>query len=228
MYNGPAKEPSRTWTWILGILMFWGTYWAYHRHGFREGEKAANNGVYAVYKGVESLWDQPEWKDDYNKQTQAIGMVIARSDNPTKGAAEEKEAALGEFHRWARNVPKDDLNELKATTREFALAMVEYTQIHYFAEIDRISLKEGKEYPQIQMRIEKFEKVPRFSMLWELQTKVARSHNFPSLTNGEPAPLAADADPGSVKKHLEKSYEDKKERILRLVEKIYDISSVAD
>jgi hypothetical protein len=226
----PSKEPSKIGTWIVGILMIWGTFWTFSRHGRKEGEKAAENGVYAMYRGIAALWEGPKWKDDYDSQTDSIGLILSGWNDLTGESDGPKKVILEDIHKWLGSVPEKDRRELKDQTIELALAKVEYNLEHYYSICNRIPLEPVSQFPRIQERVNRFGKVPSFGIAWTnfllLLDKLDKEIEQNAL-NKDPL-KQSNVDPdvvNEVKQEFENLSDKSKAKILSLVEEVYDISA---
>src|SRR5882762_4732472 len=60
----------------LGVFWVWGIGWSFYRHGAWDGAMALTIPPYAWYRGVAAIWEEPEWKTDWNEKVQVVGILL--------------------------------------------------------------------------------------------------------------------------------------------------------
>ena len=180
-----------------------------------------------MYRGIAALWEGPKWKDDYDSQTDSIGLILSGWNDSTGESDGPKKVILEDIHKWLGSVPEKDRRELKDQTIELALAKVEYTLEYYYSICNRTPLEPVSQFPRIQERVNRFGKVPSFGIAWT---------NFLLLLDKQIEQQALIKDPlnqsnvgpdvvNAVKQQFENLSEERKAKILSLVEEVYDISA---
>lgn len=166
---------------MLILLMFWGYYHSFTRHGLITGIIAVAIPPYALYEGVASIWEEPAWKDNYYEGSQLIVHIIYT----TQDIGEDLELRTKivnqkrRLNEWVKELPNEERTKLRRASKAFGDAFTAYA-ISYFNSMQRGFTENPEESYSVIRHIDDFKHIQSFIDYWE-ETKINREMDFQLL-----------------------------------------------
>lgn len=151
---------------FIPLLTIFGIGRAFMRHGAVDGFIAASVWPWAWYRGVEVLWEEPEWKQAYDARTEQIALVMLHTlnDDPEWQMAEPE--VVSALREWLEDVPEDERTKLKDLANELGLAFAELVEEVFSAKLNNESVPDPASVPSIKARLKRFSMVPGYATAW--------------------------------------------------------------
>ncbi len=112
------------------ILIIWGIFWSFYRHGLTHGAVSVVLPPYAVYRGIAAIWEPPEWREQYDWQTEFVAILLLSSYEGKPRYKNEFEMAryTKKLNSWISKLPREEKDQLKFTTIAFGKALIAYAR----------------------------------------------------------------------------------------------------
>lgn len=150
----------------IPVLMCFGIVRAFDRHGPGQGFLALALPPVAIYRGVEILWAEPEWKEKYDLRTDQMALLIVHSlseDPEWQLASSEYKSKL---KSWTATLPTEERKKLKRAANELVESFVEYIR-NYLLAVKLDGDREAVEtLPVVQQHVNEFSEVSSFVTAW--------------------------------------------------------------
>ena len=146
------------------ILTIWGIGWSFYRHGAVTGIAAVFVPPYAWYRGVAAIWEDPQWKEDYEEITEVVGTVIALSLHSEKSLEiiKYKDGA----RKWIRSLPENERERFRVATESFGDAYIQYER-NMIEDLTSVSLLRPITDPSVRVFVERFSHEPGLMSVWK-------------------------------------------------------------
>ena len=112
------------------VLILWGIFWSFYRHGLTHGVVSVVLPPYAVYRGIAAIWEPPEWRKHYDWQTEFVAILILSSYEGKPRYKSEFEMAryTKKSNSWIAKLPRAEKEELQITAIAFGKALIAYSR----------------------------------------------------------------------------------------------------
>ena len=112
------------------VLILWGIFWSFYRHGLTHGVLSVVLPPYAVYRGIAVIWEPPEWKEHYDWQTEFIAILILSSYEGKPRYKNEFEMAryTKKLNSWISKLPHEEKEELIIASIALGKALIAYAR----------------------------------------------------------------------------------------------------
>jgi len=148
------------------LVYIWGIGWSFHRHGADQAALAFMIPPYGVYRGVASIWDEPEWKEKYDVRTEQLAIAIEHSGSDSRS---DRLQSVEENHRlrdWMKQVPPDEREKLKEASWNYRLALVGCSRAFASSLISNRVDVHPCQNPDVQEKLAAFQSIPGFKTSW--------------------------------------------------------------
>lgn len=172
--NSAACESGSVREGILGAifqilfiaLTVWGIFWSFYRHGVGNGIVSVMIPPYAWYRGVASILEKPQWKEDYDKRTAQMAVIIENSINNDPQWQIDSKEYDEVIKDWLKHVPAAERQKLKSSANNLGIALVEYTRSYCLALLNKQTPPKPEDIPTIQMNVNNFSEIQGFKLAW--------------------------------------------------------------
>lgn len=155
---------------VLGIaivaLYIWGVGWSFHRFGAVQATMAFVIPPYGVYRGVASIWDEPEWKEKYDVRTEQLAIAIEYSVSDSQS---DRSKSVEENHLlrdWIKQVSPDERIKLKEASRNYGLAIVGCSRAFATSLVGNQIDIHPCNNSDVQQRVSAFQNIPGYMTSW--------------------------------------------------------------
>lgn len=153
---------------LIALWIMWGIGWSFYRHGPVHGAASVVIPPYAMYRGVAAIWEEPEWKEDWNVNTEYLAMLIMASGNPDNDFATQSSmtSASHGLKNWITRLPDEEKTQLYHAILSLRDAWALTDEI-FFSSMKNHFQIDSIEYGLLLKKVSEFESIEGYRTAWD-------------------------------------------------------------